>query len=235
MPNVQARGVEALEGSGSVKLRLLDLFSGAGGAAVGYHRAGFEVVGVDHVPQPRYPFEFVQADALEVLDRLSYGVSLVEDDLSWHIEDFDAIHASPPCQHYANVTRWKGNQDDHTDLIGPTRNLLEATGLPWIMENVRTAELRADFMLCGTVLGLPVRRHRHFETSWSGLVMSTPCQHQPTDYSFDHGAKQPESVYRDAMGCGWMTVAESREAIPPAYTELIGTQLMEHLRRKAAA
>ncbi len=202
--------------------RLLDLFCGAGGAAVGYHRAGFDVVGVDIKPQPHYPFEFHQGDALDWIRRSFIDV--------WVQDDFDAIHASPPCQHYANVTIWRGNQDDHADLIGPTRELLEATGLPWVMENVRTPELRADFMLCGTALGLPFRRHRHFETNWSGHVMSHPCQHQASDYSFDHGGKQQESVYRTAMGCDWMTVLESREAIPPAYTELIGRLLLGDIR-----
>jgi DNA (cytosine-5)-methyltransferase 1 len=204
-----------------VKPRLLDLFCGAGGTAVGYHQAGFEVVGVDIKPQPRYPFEFHQMDALRTLKRL--------DRIFGHAP-FDAIHASPPCQHYANVTRWKGKQDEHPNLIAPTRELLEATGLPYVIENVVTDELRADFMLCGTAFGLPFRRHRFFETNWSGLVMSHGCQHRATDYSFDHGAKQPESVYRDAIGCGWMTVQESREAIPPAYTEFIGKQLMAHIR-----
>lgn len=209
------------------KPRLLDLFSGAGGAAMGYHRAGFEVVGVDIELQPNYPFEFARADALAVLD----GSFL--DARVW-LDDFDAIHASPPCQHYANVTLWRGNQDEHPDLIGPTRELLEQTGLPYVLENVRTSALRGDFMLCGTAFGLPFRRHRHFETNWSGLVMSHGCQHRPTDYAFDHGSKQPESVYRDAMGCEWMTVEESREAIPPAYTTHIGTALLSHLKVVAA-
>jgi DNA (cytosine-5)-methyltransferase 1 len=205
--------------------RLLDLFCGAGGAAMGYHRAGFEVVGVDIEPQPRYPFEFIRYDALEWMADREW--------LRW--ASFDAIHASPPCQHYANVTRWRGNQDEHPDLIADTRELLEATGLPYVIENVRTDQLRADFMLCGTVMGLPIRRHRYFETNWSGLVMSHGCQHRSTDYSFDHGAKQPESVYRDAMGCEWMTVEESREAIPPKYTERIGVYLLSHLHAQAVA
>lgn len=207
------------------KPRLLDLFCGAGGCSVGYARAGFEVVGVDLAPQPRYPFEFHQADALAVLNRAHSLDPLA----------FDAIHASPPCQHYANVTRWRGAPGDHPDLIAPTRVALEATGRSWVMENVRTRALRADFMLCGTAVGLRVRRHRHFETNWSGLVMSLGCHHRPDDFAFDHGGKQPESVYRDAMGCGWMTVEESREAVPPAYTELIGHQLLQHLRMKEAA
>jgi hypothetical protein len=206
-----------------VKPRLLDLFCGAGGAAMGYHRAGFDIVGVDIAPQPNYPFEFVQTDAVETLK------------LGFPLEGFTAIHASPPCQHYANVTRWKGDQDNHPDLIEPTRRLLWQTGLPWVIENVRTTHLNADYMLCGTAFGLPFRRHRHFETNWSGATMNYGCQHQPADYSFDHGAKQPESVYRDAMGCEWMTVLESREAIPPAYTEFIGAQLLAHIKQEAVA
>jgi hypothetical protein len=206
-----------------MRRRLLDLFCGAGGAAMGYHRAGFDVVGVDNRPQPNYPFEFVQGDALALLR------------MPGHKHLYDAIHASPPCQHYANVTRWKGDQDDHPDLIEPTRRLLWQTGLPWIIENVRTTHLDADYMLCGTAFGLPFRRHRHFETNWSGTTMNYGCQHRPTDYSFDHGAKQPESVYRDAMGCEWMTVLESREAIPPAYTEYIGHQLLAHIKQEAVA
>ena len=191
--------------------RLLDLFCGAGGAAMGYHRAGFDVVGVDIRPQPRYPFEFVQADAL-----------------TFPLGGFDAIHASPPCQHYANVTRWKGNQDGHPDLIWPMRARLESAEALYVIENVRTRQLRADYMLCGTALGR-FRRHRHFETNWSGTVMATPCNHRSSDFSFDHGAKQQESVYRDSLGCGWMTVKESRQAIPPAYTEHIGAQLLDWL------
>jgi DNA (cytosine-5)-methyltransferase 1 len=205
----------------------LDLFCGAGGAAVGYHRAGFEVVGVDIMPQPHYPFVFIQGDALEFLEGGS------ED--GWSALDFDAIHASPPCQHYANVTAWRGNPDDHPDLIAPTRRLLEQTGLPWVMENVRTRALQPCVVLCGTTLGLRVRRHRGFETNWLGFRLVEPCQHRPTDYAFDHGAKQPESVYRDAMGCDWMTIEESREAIPPAYTEWIGHQFMQHVQARACA
>lgn len=202
-----------------MKPRLLDLFCGAGGAAMGYHRAGFEVVGVDHIDQPNYPFTFWLGDALEP---------------EWDMEAFDVIHASPPCQHYANVTRWRGEQTEHPALIALTRDLLEEMGLPYVIENVRTNVLRGDFLICGTALGLPFRRHRHFETNWSGMVMNNGCHHRPTDFSFDHGAKQTESIYRDAMGCEWMTVKESREAIPPAYTEFIGAQLLTYLKAEAA-
>lgn len=110
-------------------------------------------------------------------------------------------------------------------------------GLPYVIENVPDArrELHHPFLLCGTGLGLPIRRHRYFELSWPWDGLVHPCQHRPADHSFDHGGKQPESVYWDAMGCGWMTVKQSREAIPPAYTELIGHQLMQVLQAGSEA
>ena len=141
---------------GVSKPRLLDLFCGAGGAAMGYHRAGFDVVGVDIKPQPRYPFEFVQADAPEAT-RTRNG-ALVGD------SRFDAICASPPCQHYANVTRWKGNQENHADLIGTDSAI--SSNRPACHTSSRTSSpmrIRADYMLCGTAFGLPFRRHRYFE------------------------------------------------------------------------
>ncbi len=202
----------------SARPRLLDLYCGAGGAAVGYDRAGFDVVGVDITPQPRYPYYFIQGDALEFLG-LGQSAS------------FDTIHASPPCQHYAAVTAWRGSQDDHPDLVAETRRLLEATGLPWVMENVREAPLTGHVMLCGSMFDLPVRRHRHFETSWNGWAMTQPCQHRASDLAFEH---KQERAYADAMGCSWMTAREAREAIPPAYTEYIGAALLEHLARRAA-
>ena len=189
---------------------MLDLFCGAGGAAMGYHRAGFKVIGMDLSPQPRYPFEFIQGDALGV--KSFYGI--------------DAIHASPPCQAYANVTAWRGQRDDHPDLVAATRTLLEASGLPWVIENVPEAPIRADYKLCGTNFWLPIRRHRHFETNWSGTVEPIPCRHDPHDLPFMH---KQERAYADAMGCHWMTNREGRQAIPPAYTEHIGCQLRSHL------
>lgn len=133
------------------------------------------------------------------------------------------------------MTRWRGSQDDHPDLIAPVRQGLIATGLPWVMENVRTPELQADLMLCGSQFGLPIRRHRYFQFWYPHAFLVQPCQHSRKDMSFDHGGKQPESAYRDAMGCEWMTVRESREAIPPAYTEWIGTQLLQAPGSKWAA
>jgi hypothetical protein len=205
-------------------VRLLDLFCGAGGAAMGYHRAGFDdVTGVDIEPQPRYPFAFVQADALEYL--------------AAHGQEFDVIHASPPCQAYSKATAWRGQRDDHPDLIDIARCALLATGRPHVIENVEDARdrLHMPIMLCGTMFGLPFRRHRYFELSWHPLILVPPCAHFDSDMAFDHGGKQPERDYADVMGCNWMSVLESRQAIPPAYTEWIGRRLLEMMAQEAAA
>jgi DNA (cytosine-5)-methyltransferase 1 len=202
--------------------RLLDLFCGAGGAAVGYHRAGFEVVGVDIKPQPHYPFEFHRADAMELLPWL--------DDYS---ERFVAMHASPPCQAYAGVTAWRGSRDAHPRLIAPVRQHLAATGRPWVIENVPDArrELIHPVMLCGSMFGIPVRSHRYFEMPWlTGAVLLPRCCHQRGEHPRDHGGTYPESEFGPAMGIDWMTVDEARQAIPPAYTEWIGARLMEAIR-----
>jgi DNA (cytosine-5)-methyltransferase 1 len=194
-----------------VRPRLVDWFCGAGGAAKGYQRAGFYVVGVDIEPQPNYcGDEFIQADAL-----------------TFPLDGYDAIHASPPCQHYANVTRWRGTPDNHPDLVGPVRARLNRAGVPYVIENVRDAGLVAPFMLCGSQFGLPVRRHRYFETSWHGFALVQPCQHRDADLPFMH---KGERAYADAMGCQWMTAREGRQAIPPAYTEWVGRELLERMR-----
>lgn len=200
-----------------MKPRLLDLYSGAGGSARGYQQAGFHVTGVDIKPQPRYVGdEFHQADALEFVR--AYG------------EEFDVIHASPPCQHYANVTKWRGKPEDHPDLVAETRDLLVGTGRPWVIENVERAPITPDYILCGSQFGLRVRRHRWFETSWHGFALLPACQHVGL-LAFMH---KGERAYADAMGCTWMTNREAREAIPPAYTSFIGEQLVWHLKAEAA-
>jgi DNA (cytosine-5)-methyltransferase 1 len=186
--------------------RLVDLFCGAGGAAMGYHLAGFDVVGVDVVAQPRYPFPFIQADAM-----------------TYPLDGFDAVHASPPCQHYANVTRWRGDQTDHPDLLPDTVARLTDNGVPWVVENVPGAPLTADFLLCGSHFGLPVRRHRWFTAPWAPLILGQPCRHTADALPFGH---KWEQAYALAMGCGWMTTREARQAIPPAYTCHIGTHLL---------
>lgn len=194
------------------KPRLLDLFCCAGGAAMGYHRAGFEVVGVDVRPQPNYPFDFHQADAM-----------------TFPLEGFDAIHASPPCQHYARVTRWRGTAGAHPDLLGPTLDRLTGQDAPWVVENVPEAIGRPDLVLCGSMFGLAVRRHRHFLTSWPSFGLLHPCRHEGL-LPFMHKA---ERAYADALGCEWMTNREARQAIPPAYTEWIGRQLLTQLEAAA--
>lgn len=212
--------------------RLLDLFCGAGGAAVGYHRAGFDVVGVDIRAQPNYPSEVVQDDALDYMHWLIAGSGG-----PYWIRDFDAIHASPPCQAWSRATAWGGDRSKHPKLIAPVRDLLLQTGLPYVIENVQEArgDLRDPLRLCGSQFGLQVRSHRYFEIHPPVFTLMPPCHHQRTDASRDHGARQTESAFRDAMNCEWMTVHEAREAIPPAYTELIGHQLLQHVRAGVAA
>lgn len=210
-------------------MRLLDLFCGAGGAAMGYHRAGFtEIVGVDIKPQPHYPFRFVQADAM-----------------TYPLDGFDAIHASPPCQVFSMAAQSQRNRGVvYPNLLAPTRARLEQQGTPWVMENVPGAPMRSDFVICGCRVGLPLRRVRLFETSWNGFDLMTPCHHTgPVVSVVGHGtpAWQRERLgynptireYRAAMGIDWMNRGELSQAIPPAYTEYIGRQLITALREAA--
>ncbi len=220
--------------------RLLDLFCGAGGAAMGYHRAGFDVVGVDINPQPHYPFEFHQGDAM-----------------TWPLDGFDVIHASPPCQAYSVATaRWGQAQvDSHDALIDDTRTMLAASGLPYVIENVETARpfMRSPIRLCGTSFGLgsgqrELRRHRLFELGGFDIIMVPPCSHRlrPQTITVVGGAGgksrrdtkdgQPFASTADrleAMGTPWMIGREVVEAIPPAYTEWIGAQLLAALKVSA--
>lgn len=233
-----------------MKRRLLDLFCGAGGAAMGYQRAGFEVVGVDINPQPHYPFEFHQADAL-----------------TFPLVGFDAIHASPPCQAYTLMRHMGKRAGEHApDLVDKTRDLLEASGLPWVMENVVGSPLLNPLTLCGSAFGLGVRRHRLFESNY--LIFGAPCNHDPASWPVavwgdgrpsrqearrehrgpiavygDHPEDSPIhradsdgpgltrraatlKVAQEAMDIDWMIWREITQAIPPAYTEWIGRQLL---------
>lgn len=217
---------------------LLDLFAGAGGASVGYHRAGFNVVGVDIEPQPNYPFEFHQADAMQ-----------------FPLEDVDVIHASPPCQ---GESRLRVLHPDRTysRLLRPTLARLATLPVPWVVENVEGADAPPEvyrFMLCGSAFGLRVRRHRWF---WSNLaVWSTPCNHAAqndrllgvygaSDGAHPDGFKHPgqkrgprqatTAEAREVMGMPWATRRrELTEAIPPAYTQWIGEQLIQALETAA--
>lgn len=208
--------------------KLLDLFCGAGGCSVGYHRAGFDVTGVDLYPQPRYPYQFIQSDALEYL--------------ADHWREYDVIHASPPCQGYSDLRHRTGKE--YPKLIDDTRDQLIATGKPYIIENVEGAPLDG-FVLCGTMFGLRVIRHRIFETSVSMMPPLHPSDH-PLVFTYDkrkaHFGKLDQNTAfvqvtgggnctvknkRAAMGIDWMAGKEINQAIPPAYTEWIGKQLME--------
>jgi DNA (cytosine-5)-methyltransferase 1 len=209
-----------------MKPRLLDLFCGAGGAAMGYHRAGFDVVGVDIEPQPNYPFMFIQHDALCYLD------DVVEAGMR-----FDAIHASPPCQAHSSLkARWRDRE--HADFLAETQERLRDLVLPYVIENVVGAPLDHPVTLCGSMFGLDVRRHRLFEASFPMLI--PPCQHaaqdrivqvngHPGGSSLRDGERHSAAEWREAMGIDWMTTKELAQAIPPAYTQYIGERLFEHL------
>lgn len=201
-------------------MKLLDLYCKAGGAGMGYHRAGYEVTGVDIAPQKNYPFEFIQSDALEYLRD--------------HWKEYDVIHASPPCQKNSTMTKglWKDRLESHPELIAPTRHMLVQTGKPYIIENVPGAPLFSPTVLCGSMFSfLKVRRHRLFETSFS--VIAPTCNHAAQShvvavYGHSGGSSKRDGLkfdgvkeWKEAMGIDWMTGAELAEAIPPAYTEYI--------------
>lgn len=201
---------------------------------MGYSKAGFGITGVDLKPQPNYPFPFIQADALEFLHEY---LSIRRD----AYDQWDAIHASPPCQLYSKTQRIRQRQ--HPDLVGPTRQLLEQTGLPWVIENVPGAPLHDPVVLEGQMFdGLRTQRTRWFETNWPLEVPFLRSPRPAPNAKMGRKAKAHEWVHvvgnahspgenRAAMGIDWkMTRAELSEAIPPAYTEYIGKQLMAHLR-----
>lgn len=211
-------------------MRLLDLFCGAGGCSVGYERAGFEVVGVDVSPQPNYPFEFHLADAM-----------------TYPLDGFDAIHASPVCKGFSFATYFHpGARENHPDLLTPTRERLLESGLPFVIENVQGAPMRKDLVLCGEMFGLRLHRHRVFEVEGFTCLAPPHQKHKLKGAKHnchveDGHARQVAGNYADhesaceAMGIDWMSRKELAQAIPPSYTELIGHQLMSHLNAKAVA
>jgi len=207
-------------------MRALDLFCGAGGVTKGLQRAGFRVTGVDLVASPRYcGADFVQADALTV-----------------DVRGYDLVWASPPCQRYSMYSRNMGTAGAHPDLVDPVRRRLVAGGGHFVIENVVGAPVRADLMLCGSMFGLAVRRHRLFETSFpDGLTLA--CRHEGVAIPvFGHGTPQwhRKRLGRNvslaekeaAMGIDWMSRDELSLAIPPAYSEWIARAFM---RRTEAA
>jgi DNA (cytosine-5)-methyltransferase 1 len=220
-------------------MRLLDLFCCAGGAAVGYHRAGFDVVGVDIDPQPNYPFEFIQADALTLDEAF--------------LRSFDAIHASPPCQSYSDLAKRNKNAHKWPRLVEPVRDMLTRTGLPFIIENVEGAPLTDPVVLCGTMFpALRVIRHRLFEANFP---LSVPAHgRHPLVFTHDkrkghYGLLDQDTSFvqvtgggncsvanaKEAMGIEWMTKNELNESIPPAYTEFLGAQLLRAIARQREA
>jgi DNA (cytosine-5)-methyltransferase 1 len=205
----------------------LDTYCCQGGASRGYSDAGFTVLGVDICPQPRYPFAFVRADAVEFIRR--YG----------HL--FDSISASPPCQLYSKTHRIRKN--DHPDLIRPTREALTETGRPWVVENVMDAEpeMHDPVMLCGAMFGIRTYRHRLFEPG-GGFTFDVPDhpEHEAKTAKMGRRVKPGEYMHvvgnftgvddaREIMGMPWATRDGLREAIPPAYTEYIGVSLGRHI------
>lgn len=217
------------ESRSEVGVRALDLFCCAGGAGMGLHQAGFEVVGVDINPQPNYPFEFHQSDAT-----------------TFPLDGFDFIWASPPCQ--AHTTLKARHQDrEYPCFIEAIRKRLQAADVPYCIENVVGAPLINPTQLCGSSFGLKVRRHRLFETNFP--LLSLPCAHaaqgQPIDVS-GTGARRlrprtdgkggnpnkPRNLAeaREAMGIDWMSRKEISQAIPPAYSRFIGIAAMTVIR-----
>lgn len=218
--------------------KLLDLFCCQGGASMGYHRAGFEVTGVDWEPQPKYPFPFIQADCTSLsLDFL---------------RQFDVIAASPPCKTHTVMKAF--SDPSHKDFLPQTRDLLRASGLPYIIENVEGAPMVDPVVLCGSSFGLHIRRHRQFESNVR--LHAPPCRHEEQDanspgfrakryhagypeeytakvvsvYGRGNGYGAGESqLWRDVMGMPWASKDGLREAIPPVYTEFLGRQLVEYL------
>ena len=239
--------------------KLLDLFCCAGGASAGYVAAGFDVFGIDNEPRSNYPYAFRQDDAPAALLNLLRGKRLQfrypGGERVWlGLEDFAAVHGSPPCQLYTiSGHSQRAAGVIYPNLLPPTRYLLKKTGLPWVIENVPGSPMRADYKLCGCQFGLGVdhdgmwlglRRERWFETSWQGFTMMpthdhssayiTVVGHGTPSWSREALGFNPTMVEkREAMGITWTDRGELSEAIPPAYTEFIGLQLIEHLRAAA--
>jgi DNA (cytosine-5)-methyltransferase 1 len=238
---------------------LLDLFCGAGGASLGYHRAGFDVIGVDLSPMPRYPFGFIRADALNILDTLILGGRIQDaafdqaaPALAYYgwagRRDIAAVHASPPCQEYSETRSL--HRKEYPMLIEPLRERLTDLGVPYVIENVAGAKAHmiGPVRLCGTMFGLgsggyELRRHRLFECSFDVPAPGGCAHEKPVVSVFGkrvhdrrrvnghpyRGTYLDNQVGREALGIDWMTLGELCESIPPAYTEYVGGYLMREL------
>ncbi|MFF0397435.1 SAM-dependent methyltransferase [Streptomyces sp. NPDC005248] len=217
----------------ALALRVLDTYCCQGGAGKGYSDAGATVTGIDKDPQPRYPFTFIQGDAIAYIRE--YGA------------EFDFIHASPPCQHDSDCQRIQGNT--HPDLIGPTRDALNSTGRPWVIENVRGAlpKFRNPVLLCGAMFGLETYRHRYLETG-GGFTLTQPHHPPHTVPQAKMGRPVPPGHYgqyvgnfsgvqaaRHVLGVPWMNRDGIRECVPPAYAEWIGRAFLASRTLEVAA
>lgn len=216
--------------SSARQLRVLDAFCGAGGASRGYQLAGFHVTGVDIEPQPNYiGDDFHQGDAIEYIDE--------------HGSKFDFVHSSPPCQSSSALTKGTNKGREYPQLIPPTRAALLSTGRPWVIENVSGAPIRRDITLCGEMFGLAVLRHRHFEFGNASFPPPVHRAHRGRVAGMRHsvwyegpyfavygegGGKGSVAQWQQAMDIHWTDVRkEIAEAIPPAFTHWIGTQLLK--------
>jgi DNA (cytosine-5)-methyltransferase 1 len=235
---------------------LIDFYCKAGGASVGYQHAGFEVLGVDIDPQPRYPFPFLQMDALTALDMLLAGERLTfSDGFDVLLGDVTVVAGSCPCQRFSRMTRTRhGDQAAaaHPDLIGPTRDRFQALDRPYIIENVEGAPLIDPVCLCGSMwpATFELRRHRIFECSFP-VAAPGPCAHDAqtnvvgvyghTGAGANRGRERARgrtngvADWRRAMGIDWMTRDELAQAIPPTYTEHLGRQVAAHLQETACS
>lgn len=219
--------------------KLLDLFCCAGGCSMGYYDAGFDVTGVDIEPRPSYPFPFIEADALEVLADHDF------------LNQFDVIHASPPCQRYSVAASAWGNADTHPDLLPPTREALRAWGGPYLIENVETAPMDHALLICGWAMGLKhIRRHRLFESNLPLMSPGCLCPNGDTVSVFGHSGEDrrkstmkargglrghvPIDEVRELMGVPWISSRDAvSESIPPAYTQYLGEQVLDRLEAAA--
>ncbi len=204
--------------------KVLDLCCGGGGAAMGYYRSGYAVTGVDLHPQPKYPFDFIQDDAL------NYAAD--------HAHEYDLIHVSPPCQAFSAITP---DRSKHINLIPAFRRILKASGKPYVIENVPRSPLKNPIMLCGTMFGLLVIRHRLFETNPVLWWPPQPCQHlrkvvkagrkpdRKKHYAAVFGNFSDIEFGQQAMKIDWLGQKRLAQAIPPAYTQWIATEIQKQL------
>lgn len=218
-----------VKGAAMPRPLLLDLFCGAGGAAVGYHRAGFDVVGVDIKPQPRYPFRHIVANAM-----------------TFPLDGYDAIHASPPCQDHSPLSGIAGKHGTGW-MLAATIDRLRGSGVPYVVENVPGASMPGAYTLCGRSFGIArLRRHRLFLTAFPMLVPPCSCSRRVQPVGVYGDLRRNDRVVRnskdgiprlragvqtarDLLDCPWMQAHELTQAIPPAYTQFVGEQLLEHL------